>query len=60
MNQTPIDQVTTEDQARNLAIDWQAIDYDWSYGELADWQAYFEELAERFDLTDEFKENGII
>jgi hypothetical protein len=31
-----------------------------SYGELAEWQAYFSELADKFDLVEEFKENGII
>lgn len=31
-----------------------------SYGELADWRGYFETLAEKFDLTEEFSENGVI
>lgn len=31
-----------------------------SYGELVEYQAYFEELAKKFDLVEEFKENGII
>lgn len=58
----PINTITTPQQARQLAIDWQ----NWqseqalSYGELADYQAYFTKLAELFNLTDEFKENGII
>lgn len=57
--QTP----TTQAEARQYAIDWQ----NWvsevqnlSYGEMAQWQDMFAELAERFDLTEEFKENGII
>lgn len=54
--------VTTQEEAREMAIDWQ----DWqatqslSYGEFAEWQDYFETLALKFDLTEEFKENGII
>lgn len=55
-------QVNTREQARQKAIDWQ----HWqsnralSYLELAKWQAYFEELAKKFRLKTEFKENGII
>lgn len=51
-----------EDQARQLAIDWQAwsAEQSLSYGELAEWQAHFEKLGERFGLTEEFKENGVI
>lgn len=53
---------TTKDEARQYAIDWQ----NWvsvqnlSYAEIAEWQAYFEMVGEKFDLTEEFKENGII
>lgn len=52
----------TQDEARQYAIDWQnwASDQSLSYGELAEWGAIFSELGERFDLTEEFKENGII
>jgi hypothetical protein len=55
-------EITTQDEARQFAIDWQ----NWqatqslSYQELADWQTYFEALAVKFNLTDEFIENGII
>jgi hypothetical protein len=54
--------VTTKDEAQDVAIAWQrwASEQDLSYGELAEWQAYFEDLAKRFDLMDEFKENGIL
>lgn len=54
--------ITTKDQACQFAIDWQnwQADQSLSYQELADWLAYFEELAARFDLQGEFKENGII
>jgi hypothetical protein len=53
---------TTQEEARQYAIDWQswASDQFLSYSELAEWGAIFEELGERFDLTDEYKENGII
>jgi len=56
------DKINTEDQARQKAIDWQQwqTDQSLSYQEVADWQDYFYVLAEKFDLTDEFKENGII
>ena len=63
--QTP----TTQDEARQYAIDWQ----NWVseqnttenpqslyMSELVEWQEIFTELGERFDLTEEFKENGII
>lgn len=54
--------IVTQEQARDLAVQWQ----DWqstqslSYGEVARWQELFEQLAAAFDLRDEFKENGII
>lgn len=52
----------TVKEARQLAIDWQtwSAEQSLSYGELAEWQAHFDKLAERFGLTEEFKENGII
>jgi len=55
-------EVTTQDEARQYAIEWQhwAGEQSLSYGELAEWGAIFEELAERFDLVEEFKENCII
>lgn len=54
--------VTTEAEARQTAIDWQnwQAEESLSIGELSEWEVYFEELAEKFNLTDEFKENGII
>ena len=53
---------TTADEARDVAIEWQhwVSEQNLSYGELAEWQSFFEELAERFDLTEEFTENGVI
>ena len=51
------------EEVRQHAIDWQ----NWvsdkqslSYGELLAWQIHFERLANKFDLVEEFKENGII
>ena len=54
--------INTKEEARDKAIAWQhwQSDQDLSYQEVADWQDYFFELAEKFDLTEEFKENGII
>lgn len=54
--------IKTAGEARDMAIEWQ----DWqseqslSWGELASWQAFFRTLARKFDLRDEFEENGII
>ena len=49
-------------EARQQAIDWQAwqSEQSMSYLELAEWQAHFTQQAEKFNLTAEFKENGII
>lgn len=54
--------VQNKEQAQQKAIDWQswAGEQSLSQGELAEWSAYFEKLAKRFGLEDEFKENGII
>lgn len=48
--------------AKDIAIEfqlWQA-DQNLSYGEIAYYQNYFLALANKFDLTDEFRENGLI
>lgn len=57
-----IPQIKTKAAARDMAITWQqyASEQDLSYSELAEYQGYFETLAKKFDLTEEFKENGII
>lgn len=51
-----------KEQARNEAIEWQheASEKCLSYGELYEAATYFEKLAKRYGLTEEFKENGII
>jgi len=54
--------IKTAEEARQYAIDWQ----NWqcnekiSYGEYHKWQTILTDLATRFNLTEEFKENGII
>ncbi len=52
----------TAEEARQYAIDWQkwASEQNLSYAELGYWQGVFLALGEKFDLTEEFKENGII
>lgn len=50
-------------KARDLAAEWITVDFParaWSWGELAEICAYFEKLARRYGLTEEFRENGII
>lgn len=56
--QTP----TTQAEARQYAIDWQqwASEQNLSLGELIEWQSVFSTIAQKFDLQDEFIENGII
>ena len=54
--------IKTQEEAREYAIDWQnwVSEQNLSYGELAEWGDILEQIAEKFDLHDEFKENGII
>ena len=54
--------IKTKEQARQYGIDWQtwASDKNLSYGELILFQNKLSELAEKFDLVEEFQENGII
>jgi len=53
--------IKTKEQARNKAINWQnwVSNISISYFELIEWENYFLKLATRFNLVDEFKENGI-
>ena len=58
-----VSEITQADTARAIAQDWQANfeNQNYSYADLANWGAYFNELSEKFpELTEEFKENGII
>lgn len=53
----------TADEAYDHAVEWQhwASEQNLSYGDMAEWQAHFEALADRFpELRDEFVENAII
>lgn len=54
--------VKTKDEARTMAIDYQmwASEKNLSYGEVSNYQNYFEQLGKKFRLTKEFKENAII
>ena len=57
-----IEEIKTEEKAREIAVNFQswASEESLSYEELNNYSGYFEELAEKFNLTEEFKENGII
>ena len=54
--------VKSQEQARQLAIDWQRWQAEerLSWGELLDWYAYFTSLGEAWELTEKFNEEGII
>lgn len=49
-------------KVRQEAVDWQRdfAEHNYSYGELAYFQNYFESKAKRYGLVREFRENGII
>jgi len=57
-----IEDIKTREEARQEAIEIQ----NWisqnslSYSGLCDYQEYFRVLGEKFNLIDEFKENGLI
>jgi hypothetical protein len=50
------------EDARQQAIDWQtwAAEQSMSYGELIHWQQHFTITGQQWNLTEEFKENGIL
>ena len=59
----PAYEEATREEAREFAISWHAWaseNLHMSMSEAALWGWYFEQLGEEFDLTDEFRENGII
>ena len=62
MKRKSISEVKNKGEARQIAIDWQnwASNKDLSYGELIHFQNKLSKMAEKFDLVEEFKENGII
>ena len=47
---------------REEAVEWQCdfSKHDYSYGELAEMQAYFWKEGKKYGLMKEFRENGII
>lgn len=55
-------EIKTEEEARQAALDFQnwVSEESLSYGELSEYSGYFETLGKKFNLTEEFKENGII
>ena len=52
----------TKEEARQQAIDYQTevAEKDLSYSEILIMGEYFTKLAKKWDLSEEFKENGII
>jgi hypothetical protein len=59
----------TKEEARQYAIEWQKWVSEQNeigkkptlyMSDLMGWQAEFERIGKEFDLTEEFKENGII
>ena len=52
----------TKEEARQYAINWQnwVSEQDLSWEELSKMESDLEDLALKFDLVEEFKENGII
>lgn len=54
--------VSDADEAKDVAIAWQQWQSEKSLSmtEMLEWQNYFIELANKYGLTDEFTENGII
>lgn len=62
MNINDAKNITTQGEAREFAIEWQQwfSGQSMSWSELSDWEIVFESLAKRFDLVEEFVENGII
>lgn len=57
-----LEDIKTQDEARQYAVEWQswASDQNLSYSDLLDWSLIFMDLGKNFNLTEEFKENGII
>jgi len=57
-----ISEIKTQQQAQNQAIEFQNFfsENSLSYGEIAKFNSYFKTIAKKFNLEEEFKENGII
>lgn len=54
--------IKTKEEARSKAVDFQSWQSNQSlnYEDLTNWGTYFNNLASKFGLKDEFSENGII
>lgn len=54
--------IKTKEQARQYGIDYQkwASEKNLSYGEVIHFQNKLSKLAKKFNLTEEFKENGLL
>lgn len=44
---------------RELAVEWQASETNYSYEELVEFESFFKNYAGKFGLSEEFEENGI-
>lgn len=58
----PTKTIQIKEEARQYAIEYQSLvsKSNLSYGEISIIQDELTKLAEKFDLTEEFKENGLI
>jgi hypothetical protein len=54
------DSVQTREAAIQLAKTWQHSEGPHSWLEVAQWSDLFAQLGAKFDLTEEFKENGLL
>jgi len=57
-----ITEIKNKEEAREMAINFQkwASEENLSYEELIKYSGFFETLARKFNLIEEFKENGIL
>lgn len=61
MKRIPVENIKTKAEAQEIAMNWQS----WqstqvlSYKDCMEWAVYFETLAKKFNLVEEFKENAI-
>ena len=55
-------EIKTKEEARQVAIDWQNnfTNEEYTYFDLSNASGIFTRLGEKFNLIEEFKENGII
>ena len=62
MNINKVKNAKTAAEATDCAIEWQnwSANTSMTWGDVLEWQGVFEELADKFDLREEFEYNGII